>query len=140
MYSLSGNMWCQLCLQYFKDFIKLAGNTPYLQALNFMAKKLRVWTQTSFSLPPFQFSPSSPLTLPFSPLHFLTFWCQLASKTTRNYFKEALWMCCYVANSHNIVYLWEFIPTHTLLYIYMHTLSSTFMQSDINSIQIITIE
>lgn len=139
MYGPSGNMWFHLCLQYFKDIIKLAGNTPDLQALNFMAKKLRDWTRTSFSLPLpispfFSLSLSSPRPAPPPPPP--TFWCQLASKTTRNDFKEALWMCYYVANSHNIVYLWAFIPTHTLLYI----LPRTFMQSDINSIQIITIE
>lgn len=121
LYSPSGNMWCQLCVQYFKGFIKSAGNTPCLQALNFMAKELRNQTLFFFFLP-FSFS------------------CQLAFKTTGSDFKKGLWVCCYVVNTHNRVYRWAFIPTHTVLHIHTHTLSSTFMQSDTNSIQIITVE
>lgn len=49
--SPSGNMWCQLCSQCFKGFIKSAGNTPCLQALTFMIKELSEW-----ALPP----PASP--------------------------------------------------------------------------------
>ena len=72
LYSPSGNMWCQLCLQYFKGFIKSAGNTPCLQALNFMAKELRNRTLFFFF---------SPFLSPFS--------CQLAFKTTGSDFRKA---------------------------------------------------